>query len=171
MKKDVLNYFAYGSNMPAARLRTRCPSARPLGPAVLNGHGLRWHKRSRDGSGKCDIALDLTTAAAVHGVLYQLDASEKTELDRVEGVGHGYEATEVLVLLDGAEHRAMTYRATDIDAALRPYSWYHALVIAGAREHRLPDSYIAFLATVECSEDPDRTRHHKNMILIEGLDA
>jgi hypothetical protein len=57
---------------------------------------------------------------------------------------------------------------TDIDHSLRPYSWYRALVVAGAREHRIPEDYIALLETVATQEDPDRTRHAMNMRLIDG---
>ena len=47
--------FAYGSNMLTARLRERVSSAAAVGIGRLPGHVLKWHKRSRDGSGKCDI--------------------------------------------------------------------------------------------------------------------
>ena len=47
-------YFAYGSNMLTARLRERMPSCKPLGIAKLPGHALRFHKRSKDQSGKCN---------------------------------------------------------------------------------------------------------------------
>jgi gamma-glutamylcyclotransferase len=47
-------YFAYGSNMSLSRLRERVPSAEAVGCFSLNGHDLRFHKLSKDGSGKCD---------------------------------------------------------------------------------------------------------------------
>ena len=70
MSPDSFITFAYGSNMPSARLRGRCPSARAIGIAELRGHELRWHKRSKDGSGKCDSA----THANKHHMVYRLDA-------------------------------------------------------------------------------------------------
>ena len=48
-------YFAYGSNMLTERLKARVSSATPIGKANLSDHGLRFHKKSKDGSGKCDI--------------------------------------------------------------------------------------------------------------------
>ncbi|MEW5773317.1 MAG: gamma-glutamylcyclotransferase family protein [Thermodesulfobacteriota bacterium] len=168
MAPAMLTYFAYGSNMLSARLRDRCPSARPLGCAVVTGHELRWHKPSKDGSGKCDLFRVDVQGAVAHGVLYQIDASELDALDQAEGRGHGYEQRDIVALLDGTPHTAMTYRATDTDTSLRPYSWYTALVLAGAREHRLPEVYIAMLEAVESIEDPDRARHTKKMRLIEG---
>lgn len=59
-------YFAYGSNMSSARLRARVPSCRPIGIAFLPGHELRFHKRSKDGSGKCD-AFQVEGGAGVVG--------------------------------------------------------------------------------------------------------
>ena len=50
----TLLYFAYGSNLHPERLRERVPSAESLGVARLEAHVLRFHKRGRDGSGKCD---------------------------------------------------------------------------------------------------------------------
>ncbi|SNT22597.1 AIG2-like family protein [Sphingomonas laterariae] len=171
MSTESFVTFAYGSNMPTARLRERCPSARTIGIAELSGHELRWHKRSRDGSGKCDIAASAAANGSVLGVLYEIAAHEKRALDRAEGLGAGYEEIEVEVLCGGSPITAKAYRATDTDPALRPYTWYRALVIAGAREHGLPASYIARLASVPADEDQDRTRHDEHMALIGGVRA
>lgn len=172
METGVLTYFAYGSNMLSRRLQatSRCPSAKAIGIATLHGYALKWHKRSRkDGSGKCDIVRVDTPEAFVHGVLYEIDTSEKAALDREEGAGKGYEETAVDVLFNGVERRATTYQATDTDETLRPLSWYRELVIAGAREHCLPEDYIALIETVDTIEDTDHERHDKNMRLIEGI--
>ncbi|NML89167.1 gamma-glutamylcyclotransferase [Sphingobium sp. TB-6] len=163
--------FAFGSNMPVARLRERCPSARPLGIAELPGHELRWHKRSKDGSGKCDIVASATPGLSVFGVLYEIADQEKAALDRAEGLGAGYEEIEVEVLSDGDLVKARAYRATDTDPALRPYTWYRALVIAGAQEHELPAPYIASLESVSANEDANRARHDERIVLIEGARA
>jgi len=171
MDASVLTYFAYGSNTLSAWLRKRCPSARIDGKAELRGFELRWHKRSKDGSGKCDIVRVDAPEAVVHGVLYEIDASEKPALDLAEGAGHGYQEATVVVLFNGVERGAMTYQATDVDGALLPYSWYRAFVVSGAREHRLPEDYIALLEAVHSIEDEDRDRHTKNISLIEGACA
>ncbi|RCI80051.1 gamma-glutamylcyclotransferase [Brucella anthropi] len=171
MSKDRFVTFAYGSNMPAARLRERCPSARAIGIAELPGHELRWHKRSRDGSGKCDIVASDAPGASVFGVLYEIAEHEKTALDRAEGLGTGYEEIDIEVLCCGSPVAAKAYRATETDPVLRPYIWYRALVIAGATEHGLPASYIAGLESVPADQDPDRARHDRNMALIEGGNA
>jgi gamma-glutamylcyclotransferase len=170
MAQDSIITFAYGSNMPTARLRERCPSAQPLGVAELRGYELRWHKISRkDGSGKCDIVRTDRPGAAVFGVLYKIAASEGADLDSAEGLGFGYDEAEIEVCHDGDQRTVTAYVATATDPALKPYSWYRALVVAGAKEHGLPTDYIAKLEAVLAEEDQDQERHGKNMAIIGGV--
>lgn len=171
MVEQAFLTFAYGSNMPTGRLRQRCPSAMPLGVAELPGYELRWHKKSRDGSGKCDVVQASHANARVYGVLYRIASAEKSLLDRAEGLGTGYAEIDVRVRCNGAAMMAKAYQATASDPGLRPYSWYKAFVLAGAREHGLPGEYAAQLAAVDAIEDPDRVRHETNMRLIEEVPA
>lgn len=151
--------FAYGSNMLHRRIAARVPSARPLGPAVLHGHVLCWHKVGRDGSGKCDVVPADGDAQRVHGVLYEIAAAEMPLLHAAEGLGAGYDLAEMEVRTRAGERRtAQFYRATHVDPALRPFSWYRALVVAGAAEHGLPAPYVASLEAVEAVEDADVAR-------------
>lgn len=163
--------FAYGSNMPTARLRERCPSAQPIGVAELRCYALRWHKKSKDGSGKCDIVQTDQPGASVFGVLYKIDSTEKAALDKAEGLGSGYDETDIEVHCGANRLTAKAYVATGTDPALKPYTWYHALVVAGAKEHNLPVHYIARLEAVPTDQDPDPKRHDKNMALIGEVSA
>lgn len=169
MSADSFLYFAYGSNMPTARMRSRCPSANVVGIGELLGHELRWHKRSIDGSGKCDVVSVDAPSARVFGVIYEIAQSERALLDAAEG--NGYEAVQIEVQYGGQSLNATLYRAKATDPALRPYTWYRALVIAGAKEHRLPASHISFLEAVPADKDENRARHDMNMALIEGVRA
>jgi gamma-glutamylcyclotransferase len=55
-KSDYLmKYFAYGSNMLTERLRARVGGAAALSKVCVCGYRVRFHKRSDDGSGKCNI--------------------------------------------------------------------------------------------------------------------
>ncbi len=150
--------FAYGSNLLTRRILQRVPSAQVVAVASLAAHRLCWHKRGRDGSGKCDVLPTDDPSDQVIGVIYRMQAGDKHLLDRAEGLGAGY--GEKLVPLSTAlgPMRAWTYRATDIDATLLPFSWYKALVVAGAREHGLPAAYVARLAAMPACADPDSTR-------------
>lgn len=167
MTRPRVRYFAYGSNMLTARLRERVPSARAIGIGQLVGHALRWDKRSwRDGSGKCDAEATGRKDDVVWGVLFELDPEDKLALDKAEGLGAGYLEETVNVLTEPGQVTAVTYYATDKDASLRPYHWYKALVIAGAREHGLPASYRSRLELVVTVSDPSpaRTSTHKELL-------
>lgn len=162
----IMYYFAYGSNMSSRRLRQRLDSARPVSVATLSGHQLCWHKRGRDGSGKCDAAHTGREGHAVHGVLYELATAQRPLLDRIEGVGAGYEVMEVhLRLPDGEVVQAFSYQATLIDETARPFEWYKSHVLRGAREHGLPVDYIAQLDAVAARADPDRERHRRELLI------
>jgi hypothetical protein len=157
-------YFAYGSNMSTARLRERMPSCKPLGIGTLPGYVLRFHKRSKDRSGKCN-AFASGKESSVIGVLFGFDPAERAKLDAAEGVGSGYEHAIVTVINDkGRRRKVLTYLATPeyIDDSLKPYSWYKDFVLAGGKEHGLPQDHIAeYIQSVEAIEDPDNTRDKK----------
>lgn len=168
---DTFLYFAYGSNMALRRLSAtkRCPSARPLGAAELRGYELRWHKLSKDGSGKCDVVRGSCTVRVL-GVLFSIADDERGALDIAEGSGHGYERKQMAVWQGNVERQATLYVATQsaIIPTLKPYTWYKAWVVAGAKEHGLPDDYIAELEATLATEDGDPTRHHKETRQLRG---
>ena len=135
-------YFAFGSNMLTARVRDRCPSATPAGIALLHGHTLRFHKRSKDGSGKANALRTGNQFDLVRGVLFELTTADLTALDRHE---KGYERLELSVVRqDGADVKAWIYVASPdaIDDQLKPTADYLQLVVDGAKEHGLPAEYV-----------------------------
>ncbi|MDZ7803176.1 gamma-glutamylcyclotransferase family protein [Thiohalophilus sp.] len=157
-------YFAYGSNMSSHRLLARVPSARSVTIARLPGHRLRFHKKSVDGSAKCDIEQTGNESDVVHGVVFNIAPEEKPELDRHEGLGQGYEEKRVSIYIDdGNSLSALTFYATRIEPTLKPYVWYREHVLRGAREHGLPDYYIKSIAGIEAIPDPDTHRHRKEL--------
>ena len=99
------------------------------------------------------IVVDTGSTAVVWGVLYRIDCAEKADLDRIEGLGVGYDEHEVVVATAAGEVAARTYRARPgaVDTALRPRRWYKAHVLDGAREHGLPASYVAMIEGVEAA--------------------
>jgi len=159
MTRPRVRYFAYASNMLTARLHERVPSALAIGIGKLVGHTLRWDKRSGwDGSGKCDAEATGRQEDVVWGVVFELDPEEKAALDQAEGLGAGYLEKTVHVVTESGPVTAVMYYANDKDASLRPYHWYKALVIAGAREHGLPASYRSRLQLVVTVSDPNPGR-------------
>ena len=155
--------------MSTRRLRDRAPSAKPLEIARLDGHRLAWHKVGRDGSAKCDIQKTGRPHDSVWGVLFAIAEGERPYLDRAEGLGRGYAYKMIRVLTSNMEAiEAGAYYATHIDASLRPFDWYLAFVLAGAREHGLPESYARGLNAIAAVVDPDAKRCKRNRELLQN---
>lgn len=154
-----MKYFAYGSNMLLAWLRTRVPGARVIGHAYVTGRKLEFHKASRDGSGKCSILQTTNLSDVVHGVLFEIPSEQMAALDRAEGAGYGYERTSIDITFDDKVVSAVVYVAKSkyVDYRLQPYDWYHELVLAGAQENHLPADYICGLSKITARPDADPT--------------
>ena len=161
-------YFAYGSNMARSRLEQRVGRCVAVGHGWLDGFALRFHKRGRDGSGKCDAYATGDPGDMLHGVIYGMSADQREAL-------HGFEGPDYAVHTISAVHRdgpvqAFLYvaRAHAIDAGLVPFDWYKAYVAAGAREAMLPDAYRARIAAQPARPDPDRTRASANRVILRS---
>ncbi len=157
--------------MHPLRLRERVPSRRAAGVGSLSGHALRFHKRGVDGSGKCNALYTGHPSDAVEGVLYEIDIGERGRLDAAESLGSGYGIQAVDIVTRGRVRQAFTYLAQPgyIDAALQPFTWYKAFVVAGARHHCLPASYVEILESVEAVEDPNAARAEAHFRILSEL--
>ena len=156
-------YAAYGSNLHPVRLLTRLPGSRFLGAAAIASKKLRFHKRSQDGSGKCNIVAG---DSSIHVAVYEINGQEKAQLDQIEGVGSGYCVETIEAPGFGM---CFTYVAVPsyIDNKLRPYSWYKELVLVGCEALEFPIDYIAMIRNVAAIDDPDKERCAANMQLVE----
>ena len=156
-----MKYFAYGSNMLAARILYRCPGTKEIGRASLAGYILRFDKRGTDGSAKCAIHSTSNPHDIVRGVLFEVPQAQVSRLDAAEGEGTDYDRRPVRVETENGEVvPAETYFAKEskIDAGATPYDWYSDLVVAGALTHELPEAYVAALRNVQAKPEPDLKR-------------
>ncbi len=166
----LLHYFAYGSNMSSVRLRERVPSARPIASAILAEHRLCFHKYSHvDLSAKCDAWFSGNPEERIYGVLYQMHAGDKANLDAAEGLGLGYEQKTVTLGVNSRARnedtivQAFTYYATDIRTDISSFDWYKFHVLKGAYEHQLPPDYIRQLASHISEYDKDKDRRLREL--------
>jgi len=127
--------FAYGSNMDAAQMRTRCPAATPAGTARLPEWRFSINTRQ--------YATILPEAGAVvHGVLWHLTPADEQSLDRYEGVARGLYSKQFLpVIAAGKTLQAMVYVAADSRRG-KPFPDYIARIIAAARTAGFPPDYV-----------------------------
>jgi gamma-glutamylcyclotransferase (GGCT)/AIG2-like uncharacterized protein YtfP len=128
-------HFAYGSNMSRALMRRRCPGARALGPAQLDG----WRFIiTRDGY----ASLVRDPGGRVHGVLWRLTPRDLAALDAYEQ--RAYLRRTVPVRQGAARRPALVYLAPERGGGkARP--GYQELVVAAARDWRLPQGYVTGL--------------------------
>jgi gamma-glutamylcyclotransferase len=132
-------YFAYGSNMNAARLvdERLKPKGVALGRRIggrLDGWQLTFDKlaRSRKGAGAGNIVP--AAGGVVHGTLNELPPAGLEVLDIWEGVagGHYERRTVPVVRADtGATIEAVTYVALLVGEGLRPTRDYLGHLLAG----------------------------------------
>jgi len=171
MQSSVIHYFAYGSNLHPLRLKERIPSATLVGAVDCCGQELRFHKKSTDGSGKCNLIKTEDNTAIAYGAIYQLKPEDKSILDRFEGKGFGYTDQQILLQHDSREYACFTYVAqfSHIIENLQPYHWYKELVTLGAAYLDLPNSYRNAIKDTNSLPDPDSARSRLNESLIERM--
>lgn len=129
-------YFAYGSNMDVQAMAARCPGARPVARARLDGHAFRVNRNHH--------ATILPAAGkVVHGLLWAITDDDRRRLDDYEGVAINlYRRHDVTVTLDdGRAVTALTYMARNVEATLTSGPYFDA-VLAAARALALPPEYL-----------------------------
>ena len=165
--------FAYGSNMNINRLRERVPSATKFANAYITGYRLECNKISRkDGSAKANILQTGNDVNIVWGVLFVINNNEKPALDRLEGLGYGYEE-RTLTFVDavGNSHNAkvyIAYEAKYLNNELWPYDWYREFILSGAIQAQFPQEYIDWLKTIPSTVDYDVARRRENFAIINA---
>ena len=164
-KQRTSLYAAYGSNLHPQRLRERIRSATLRGTGFLRKYTLQFHKRGQDQSAKCGIT---ECGQGLHVAVYEVNAGDRKVLDRIEGVGKGYDVDEISVPGFG---KCFTYVAshTHIDELLHPFDWYREMVLLGCRRHAFPASYCEQIAALPVIEDPDSGRRQRNWRTVELL--
>jgi len=131
-------HFAYGSNMSRAVMRAHAPGAVPLGVAALADHSFVI---TADGYASVEPAR----GRLVHGVLWQLTPRDRATLEAWENIAAGlYRAKMLPVQQAGRRRTALIYIARPQRAG-RPRAGYMEIVLAAAREWKMPPAYIASL--------------------------
>lgn len=131
-------HFAYGANMSHAIMKRHARDAEPLGVAELAGHRFVI-------TGDGYASVEEQPAQTVHGVLWRITPRDRVTLDAWENVAAGlYRAEMVPVRHAGELMPALVYFARPRGEG-RPKPGYIELVLAAAREWRLPGPYIRAL--------------------------
>ncbi len=147
-------YFAFGSNLDAARLHIHCPSARLVSAARLPDYRLAFSLESKRNwmGGVADIRPH--DGDEVWGALWVIDADESHELDAQEGLFRdppAYRRVAVEVTTPAGDVvRCRSYQVvTPDEQGFLPSPAYQKTLLRGARSLELPEHYIARLEALE----------------------
>jgi gamma-glutamylcyclotransferase (GGCT)/AIG2-like uncharacterized protein YtfP len=159
-------YFAYGSNLDPGQMQARCPEAIVVGLAALRDHRLAFPLYSTDWGGGV-ASVQLAHGDTIWGILHEVSEAHIAALDAFEGFrGAGdqhnvYDREQITVELvrpdDGSfprRVRAWTYLARPSNPS-SPSRRYLDTILRGARHHRLPEEYLAKLATIAAAPEPE----------------
>jgi len=139
-------YFAYGSNLSQAQMGVRCPTAKVLGVAVLEGHRLSFTAFSRLWSGGVADVVE-TVGDKVWGLLYELMPEDLAALDTYEGYPHLYDRL-MLHVVPAGNHSAVeawVYFVVNKQDFVTPSARYLAVLVECAKEFGFPQQYVTDL--------------------------
>ena len=161
----TLWYFGYGSNTERGTFLGR-RRMRPVEVRVgrLDDFELRFDLGV--GSGERGVAnVAARDGDHVWGVLWRITGNGAQRLDRTEGVHRGFYrrlAVEVTTP-DGGRVPAFTYHSLRGRPGRKPSRRYLGLLLAGARQHGLPEDWIVRLRGFELARD-ERRAHQGGLL-------
>jgi hypothetical protein len=151
-------YFAYGSNMNVAAMAERCKGARLVGVARLMRHRFTLMPE-----GWASVERDMTRL--VYGVLWDVSFGHIRILDAYEEIARGLytKAVQPVLREQGGGARAIIYfgrTSSERGTPLRAQPAYMEDVVASARAHQFPSSYIRELEAFVPKGQIERGGHH-----------
>lgn len=148
MKKAIKYYIAYGSNLHVGQMHARCPGARPVGTAWLDGWRLAFHGSKTgayltiipDKHARCPVAI------------WAINADHEAALDRYEGFPTFYQK-EAIHLEMKPLRSAKNQKPREVDAMVYimdpqrvpgyPSAAYIRTCATGYHNFGLPIEYLA----------------------------
>lgn len=147
-------YFAYGSNLDLLQMQLRCPNARFISAARLDGYDVCFPRRSSIRN-SATISIEEAEGQVVWGALYEMDESDLSRLDEREG----YRATAIdkslnrhdrravsVETVDGRSFSAEVYIAAPMENPGVPSAQYIGYLVSSASECGIPKSHLVRLA-------------------------
>lgn len=153
LRKSVMKYFAYGSNLNEGDLIKQCKKKDLDMPKLLNPQPFRlkdyklgFTRKSKDRKGGvADIISSLGDFC--WGVAFDVTQADLDILDVKEGVKYG--SYRQLPLPNGM----ITYEVVEKENFVKPHVEYVNLIIEGAIHYGLPQAWIDYLESFKYSKD------------------
>jgi gamma-glutamylcyclotransferase (GGCT)/AIG2-like uncharacterized protein YtfP len=133
MGKSVKLYFAYGMNTNQDEMAYRCPTAVPLGKAVLPGYRFEF---------KSFATIVPSPKEQVEGVLWTITDTDESALDVLEGYPEFYDKKTVSVEHNGQSYIAMTYIMGPREKGYAPSDGYYSMVSEGYQSFGLSQQQL-----------------------------
>lgn len=111
-------YIAYGSNINLAQMQFRCPTAKRIDTAILNGYELEFR-------GVATIVPKQDSAVPV--LLWELEPQDERALDRYEGYPRLYRKETFEIEVNGKKREAMAYLMNGMSIAPPSRTYYEAV--------------------------------------------
>jgi gamma-glutamylcyclotransferase (GGCT)/AIG2-like uncharacterized protein YtfP len=122
-------------------MKDRCPSAKPIAKAKLEGFRFVYDGYAEKWKGPVANVIQ-SSGSTVWGGLYKIDPSCLNRLDRFEGYPTRYNRKTVEVIGQGCrKYRAWIYYRTG-ESPGQPQEEYQRVVIRGAADYNLEEDYI-----------------------------
>ena len=120
-------YIAYGSNLNLPQMASRCPTAKPVGTAVLNDYELLF-RGSRYGG---VATVEPREGSSVPVLVWEIRPNDENALDHYEGYPHFYGKQMMDIDLGGKTIPAMIYVMTPGFEAGYPSEHYLNIIARG----------------------------------------
>ena len=125
-------YFAYGMNTNRDEMAFRCPTAVPMGKAILPGYRVEF---------KSFATIVPDADSSVEGVLWTITESDEQALDILEGYTEFYDKKHVKVS-QGIDYIAMTYIMNPREKGFSPSDGYYSMVSQGYQQFGLSQQQL-----------------------------
>lgn len=140
-------YIAYGSNLNLPQMAHRCPTAKPVGTAVIKNYELLFRGGRRGGV----ATVEPREGASVPVLLWSIRPKDEASLDHYEGFPNLYGKRMMEVELGGGTVPAMVYVMTPGHDAGYPSDYYLNVIAEGYRTAGFDLGVLA--AAVERTEE------------------
>jgi len=130
MDKPLKLYFSYGMNTNQEEMSYRCPTAVPMGRAVLPGYRFEFNSFAT-------IVPNPKASVEVEGVLWAITESDEWSLDMLEGYPEFYDKKTVSVEHKDQTYIAMTYIMNPREQNHPPSDGYYSMVSQGYKQFGL----------------------------------
>jgi len=129
-KETNMIYLAYGSNLNREQMACRCPDAKVLGSARLNGYQLLF----RGSKASAVATIEKRKSCSVPVLLWEITARDEEALDRYEGYPVLYRKETVKVRWEGTWVQAMVYIMNEGRPLGVPSRYYYDIIWRGYAE-------------------------------------